>query len=118
MLMTQFLTRLSNLAAAKKFNSDEPLYPKEITDAILRVHEARANLWPPRPGTQFLVQFRLVEWEQALHNFAQLHEKGALSPAVASQKVDIGITELKHIEVTAVISGACIGQLTGVIMEA
>lgn len=114
MLMTQFLARLSNLTVLKKEFTNEPVYPEEIKDVIMGVHEARCNQWPPRAGTQVLAQFQLVSREDALANFKQLYHKGALPFTVTSENpVDIqdASPDLKDVKIVSFISGSCIGQL-------
>ncbi len=79
-LMTQFLARLSNLAASRKATTQEPVYSQEIRETIRAVHEARFQNWPARAGTQVLVQYLIVSEEDAIDAWRDLKKSEQLPP--------------------------------------
>ncbi len=78
MLMTQFLARLSNLAAQRVRDTQEPIYNQEIREAIRAVHEARFQNWPARAGTMVLVQYHIVSEQEAVGAWHELQNSEQL----------------------------------------
>lgn len=113
MLMTQFLARLSNLAALRNKDSQKATYPEEIRDAIRAVHEARFIQWPARGGSQVLVQYHEVPLDTAKTLFTTLENDQALPPRGDRKCRDAPTVEdtasgLVHLKISAVISGRAI----------
>jgi len=110
MFVTQVLARLSNLVHLQKLDTDEPLYPKDVKDAIMGVHSGRFNKWPARSATRVLVQFHIVQRVEAQKVDGQLFVKKTLPHTVKQPRSDpLDLQEddedHKHVKITSVISG-------------
>ena len=114
-IMTQFLARLSNLAASRKATTQEPVYSQEIRETIRAVHEARFQNWPARAGTQVLVQYLIVSEEDAIDAWRDLKKSEQLPPDqmhLTSPNIvdDYG----QHLRIVGVISHRTIAILLNV----
>lgn len=111
-LMSQFLDRLSSLAAIRHRETLEFLYPVAIREAIKAVHTARSEKWPPRSGTQVLVQFSIVALAEAKETWHHLKKEKSLPVDQMELPDPAGIEETgEHLKIAAVISGRSIAVL-------
>ena len=110
--MTQFLARLSNLAASRKRETQEPIYSQEIREAIRAVHEARFQTWPARAGTMVLVRYHIVPEQEAVGAWHELQNSEQLPPD-QMQLTSPNVVEDhgEHMRISGVISGRTIAIL-------
>ena len=113
MLMTQFLARLSNLAATQQAETREPFYSQEIRDAIRAVHEARFQNWPARADTMVFVQYHIVVSDCAATEIWHELKNSEQLPPDQMQLPSPRSTEAggEHLRISAVISGRTIAIL-------
>jgi hypothetical protein len=115
MLMTQFLARLSNLAASRKRETQEAIYTQDIRDCIKAVHEARFQHWPARAGTQVLVQYHIISKEDAIGIWKKLQEMKQLPVEDMCKDMPTGANEEtgQSLRISGVISGRDIAVILG-----
>jgi len=106
MLMTQFLARLSHLAASRKRDTEEAIYTQDVRDCIKAVHEARFQHWPARAGTQVLVQWHIVTEADAIKIWQDLKKQKQLPADQMVLQNPKGIEAIgQHLRISGVISG-------------